>query len=220
LLAAVNLFTKEAATIGGVSFTFVFFIAFTLSERYRNRSKPPPSSGREVERFRLEVREGLSAESLQVRPGNILVAVHDPERLHHLEKILAENDPAKADIVVLSVNTEYAPHSSDSKKEEAERIVGECETRVFSTAVAAAETAGKPVALVALPGGDAYRLIFEAAQKLHSVRVIAGVSSTEDLEAQRQEIEDAWREMPEPRRRLSVDVIPNDDSKPVHLELT
>jgi hypothetical protein len=26
--------------------------------------------------------------------------------------------------------------------------------------------------------------------------------------------------MPEPRRRLSVDVIPNDDSKPVHLELT
>ena len=220
LLAGVNLFTKKAATIGGVSFTIVFFIAFTLSERYQKRSKTPRSSGREVERFRLEVREDLSAESLQVRPGNILVAVHDPERLHHLEKILAANDPAKADIVVLSVNTEYAPHGSDSKREEAERIVDEGETRVFSTAVAAAETAGKPVALVALPGGDPYRLIFEAAQKLHSARVVAGASSAEDLVAQRQEIEHAWREMPEPRRRLSVDVIPNDDSKPVHLELT
>jgi hypothetical protein len=47
--------TKKVATIGGVTFTFVFFIAFTLSERYQKRSKTPRSSGGRVERFRLEV---------------------------------------------------------------------------------------------------------------------------------------------------------------------
>jgi hypothetical protein len=58
----------------------------------------------EIERFRLEVRENLSPTSLQVRPSNVLVAVHDPNSLRHLGKVLEEIDPKKVDVVVLSVN--------------------------------------------------------------------------------------------------------------------
>ena len=39
-----------------------------------------------------------------MRPGNILVAVRNPNHLEHLEKILAKTDTRKIDIVVLSVH--------------------------------------------------------------------------------------------------------------------
>ena len=61
LLAGVNMLTKVSATIGGVSFTILFFTLLTVSER-RNAGKKAP--GRIPERFRLEFRETQVCESL------------------------------------------------------------------------------------------------------------------------------------------------------------
>src|SRR5437764_1046077 len=97
LLATINVLTKKAATISGTSFTLVFFVIFVLSERYHRKKSPGHSA--ELEKFRMEVTDDLSAELTHVRPGCIIVAVRNPSHLDHLKKILEKTDPRKMDIV-------------------------------------------------------------------------------------------------------------------------
>jgi amino acid transporter len=218
LLAGINVLTKPVATISGTVFTVVFFVAFTMCERYY-KSKENGSATSSVglteesaeERFRLEVREHLSPESLPVRPANILVAVHDPDNLRHLSKVLEKNDPKTSDVVVLSVN----PNSPQDARESMtpEQVMGECDIRVFSRVVYAAERVGKPVALVALPGKDPYRLILQAAQQLRSARVVVSRSSATSLDQQEREIREAWHRLPSPRTRVSVAIVARDDKE-------
>jgi amino acid transporter len=100
-LAIINVLTKKVATISGVSFTIAFFIVFELSDIYNRKRKA--AHGEEMEKFRLDTRDDLSFGSCGVRPGNVLVAVRNPNRLQHLARILAKTDTRKMDIVVLSV---------------------------------------------------------------------------------------------------------------------
>lgn len=226
LLAGINVLTKKTATISGVTFTVVFFAAFTLSEKYyKPRGKQRPQGkirGKmeegEKERFRLEVRDNLSPQSLQVRPGNVLVAIHDPDNLRHLEKVLEETDPKKQDVVALSVNTK-SPDDIKAPDKEAGQVVDDYETRVFSKVVHAAEKAGKPVSLVAVPGKDPYGLILQAAQKLRSSRVVTNLSSTVSPGEQEQEIEQAWEQLPAPRPPISVEIVPDHDQSPLQIDL-
>src|SRR5262249_23630879 len=48
-VAVTNIFTKQIATISGLAFTVVFYIVFTISERYTRSRK----SHRDVEQFNL-----------------------------------------------------------------------------------------------------------------------------------------------------------------------
>jgi hypothetical protein len=109
----------------------------------------------EMERFRLEVRENLSPASLQVRPGNVLVPVHDPDSLSHLQKVLDVINPEKVEVVALSVNVNAAEQSRDLAVQ-AEQVVDNYETLVFSRVVHLAEKGGKPVSLVAVAGKEPY----------------------------------------------------------------
>jgi hypothetical protein len=163
LLAGINVLTKKTATMSGMAFTVVLFIVFTICERRQKHKK------REEERFRFKVRDHLSTRSLPVRSGNILVAVHDPNNLDHLEKVLEKNDPKKSDVVVLSVN----PNGRQDVRT-SEDVIDQCETRIFSSVVHLAEKIGKPVSMVAVPGKDSDSLILQAAEKLHSSRVVRG----------------------------------------------
>src|SRR4029077_17778435 len=100
-LAMINVLTKRVATISGVTFTIAFFIVFELSEKYNQRHRAGLKV--EVEKFRVDARPDLSAETVHVRPGNVLVAVRNPNSLQHLARILRKTDTRKLDIVVLSV---------------------------------------------------------------------------------------------------------------------
>src|SRR5207249_8598692 len=183
LLAGINLLTKQVATISGVAFTAVFFLAFTICERLYGSKEQKRRGGAEEnqqERFRLEVREHLSPESLSVRPGNVLVAIHGPSDVRQVQTVLRETDTAKNDVVVLSVNP-HAPRDAAAITS-AEQVMDECETGVFSKVIRAAESEGKPAALLAVPGRDPYPLILQAADKLHSSRVVVTQSSRMSLD--------------------------------------
>jgi hypothetical protein len=223
LLAITNLLTKETATIAGASFTLVFFIVFTLSERHSKRKEQKPKQGKprriieegEIERFRLKVGENLSPASLRVRPGNILVAVNDPDNLSHLQRVLTMTDPKQVDVVVLSVNPQVPADHRDGEKL-AERIVDDYEARVFSAVVHIAEKLGKPASLLAVPGEDPCSLILQAAEKLRSSRVIIGPSSSHTN--QRHEIEQAWKQLPGSRPKVFVE-ISDTKQKPIQIDL-
>ena len=81
--AIVNLFTKQMATIAGVSFSLVFFMMLTVSERMNAAQHAKGESG--LEQFNVAANGSWSGDAMEVRPGNILVAVRDPRNLYYLQ---------------------------------------------------------------------------------------------------------------------------------------
>lgn len=213
LLAGVNLLTKESATVGGVGFTILFFILLTISER-RNAGKK--GAGRIPERFRLEFRDDLSPESLGVRPGGIVVGVHDPDQLGHLHGVLEHNDPSKQDVILVAVKP--GDPADFQQANEPDRVVGEWEVRVFTTAVAAAEDAGKPVMLVGLVGERPYGTVLQAAHSLQSSNVVVGVSE-QGVEWQTGELRSDWQQMAERDGGVHVEIVPDDKVAPICIDL-
>src|SRR5580692_3710711 len=100
-LAIINVLTKKVATISGLSFTIAFFVTFELSEKYNKRRAS--AKQHELEKFRLDVADDLSAETVRIRPGNVLVAVRNPNSLEHLKKVLEKTDTRRIDVAVLAV---------------------------------------------------------------------------------------------------------------------
>ncbi len=229
LLAGINVLTKTTATISGVIFTVVFFVAFSLSERYgkskdrageknASRGNLQKSEESETELFRLEVRENLSPKSLGVRPGNVLVAVHDSKNLSHLEKVLGENDPSQNDVVVISINAD-CPDAASEDPTKPEEVINQCETKVFSKAVYLAEKVGKPAHLLAVPGKNAYELILLAASRLRSSRVVMSLSEKVSAEEQECDITEAWEKLARPRPELRVEIVPDGEEAPWIVDL-
>jgi nucleotide-binding universal stress UspA family protein len=203
-LAIINVLTKKVATISGVSFTILFFIVFELSD-IANR-KRRVGHAQEMEKFRLDPHADLTADSVVARPGNVLVAVRNPNHLQHLGRILDKTDTRKIDIVVLTVHrvTQAASgeHGLDSSQ-----LFSEGETTVFSQVVTLAEKAGKHVELMVVPGSDPYQAVVQTAARLESSRIVMGLSPQLTPSEQGARVGYYWEQLPEPRPSLSLEII-------------
>ena len=205
LTAVVNLFTKQDATIAGVSFTALFFAIFTISERHtaRQRRGKPES----VDQFRVYGNQELGSGALGVRPGNILVTVRDPRNLYYLRQILSRTDTTKQDVVVMTARLYHREHTfSGSTQMDADEVFDHYEQELFTSVVAAAEKEGKPVSLLVVPATDVFEAIVVTAQRLDSTRVVCGASNKLTADEQGKLTGDAWERLPEPRPRLELEV--------------
>jgi len=203
-LAIINVLTKKVATISGLSFTIVFFIVFELSEIYNRKRRV--GHAQEMEKFRLDPQADLTIDSVVARPGNVLVAVRNPNHLQHLSRILEKTDTRKMDIVVLSVHrvTQAASgeHGLDSSQ-----LFSEGETTVFSQVVTLAEKAGKHVELMVVPGSDPYQAVVQTAARLESSRIVMGLSPKLTPSEQGAQVGYYWEQLPEPRPSLSLEIV-------------
>ncbi len=207
-LAIINLLTKKTATVSGVAFTLVFFVVFELSEHYYRRKKAGHNP--EVEKFSVHVSDDVSLEAVDVRPKCVLVAVRNPNRLDHLNKVLAKVDTRKMDIVALSVRL-VDPASSGEHALEPSQIFAEDETRLFSRIVNLAEKAGKPVRLLAVPATEPEWALLEIARSLQASRVVVGRSGKMSADEQARRAGQAWERLPEPRPSVSFEIVLADD---------
>jgi amino acid transporter len=214
-MALINVVTKEVATISGVSFTVAFFIVFELSEKY-NRHTAVHSE--EMEKFNLNTREILTAETAHVRPGNVIVAVRNPSRLDHLQRVLEKTDQRRIDIVVLSVR-QVTQAGSGEHALEVSQIFSVDETEVFSKVVNLAEKAGKHVELMVVPGGDPYAAIVQTGQHLQSSRIVMGLSPKLTPAEQGATVGRAWENLPEPRPSLSLEIVPGKGEESIFFNL-
>jgi amino acid transporter len=203
-LAIINVLTKKVATISGVTFTIIFFIVFELSEVYNRKRKAGHQE--EMEKFRLDTPDDLSAETVSVRPGNVLVAVRNPHRLQHLKRILEKTDTRKMDIVVLSVR-QVTQAGSGEHPLETSQIFAEDETNVFSHVVSLAEKTGKHVELMVVPGSDPYEAVVQTAARLASSRIVMGLSPKLTPSEQGAQVGYYWEQLPEPRPSLSLEIV-------------
>jgi amino acid transporter len=205
LVAVVNLFTKQAATIAGVSFTALFFLVFTLSERYTLRQRHGEKE--QIEQFRVFGNAQLDYSILNVRPGNTLVAIRDPHNLYYLRRVLEETDTAKRDVVVMTARLYHREHSfSGTTQFEAKDVFDNYEQELFTTVVNVAEKVGKPVSLLVVPGNNPFDAILLAAQRLNSARIVCGLSNKLTADEQGKLTGDAWERLPEPKPRLILEV--------------
>jgi len=209
LIAIANLLTKEEATIAGVAFSGIFYGILTVSEHYAKREQ---TGGAEAfEQFRVFDNPELDYGLVGVRPGNLLVTVRDPSRLHHLRDVLARTSTTVQDIVVLSARLSPRRNTlTGTPSYEAKDVFDVYEQGLFSKVVALAEKQGKPVSLLVVPGTDVFDAIMMTAQRLESSRVVTGLSTKLSADEQARLTGDAWERLPEPKPRLTMEIVSPD----------
>ncbi|MGC9159059.1 MAG: APC family permease [Terracidiphilus sp.] len=205
--AVVNLFTKSVATISGVIFSCAFFIIFTLSER-SNLRKHALTALHMRDFFQLEHQDTINRESVAIRPGGIMVTMHDAANPVALKWTLARTVTEDQDVVVLSVRMmgaggpEYLSADQQSFSED--------EQMVFTKAVAVAESFGKKVSLLVVPAGDVFAALAQGANSLEVESVVSGASNSMTAEEQAFRLGQAWEALPEPKRQFNFYVIGHD----------
>ena len=214
-LASINVVTKKVATISGVSFTIAFYTIFEISERYNRKRVSAHETGQE--KFRIDTRDDLLAESVHVRPGNVLVAVRNPNRLNHVRKVLEKTDTQKIDIVVLSVRN-VTQSGSGEHTLDPDQLFAEDETDVFTKVVFLAEKAGKHVELLVVPGTDPNDAMMQTARLLQASRIVTGLSLKMDPAEQGKLVGQAWERLPPPRPSVSLEIV-TDDGRSVFFNL-
>jgi amino acid transporter len=203
LVAIANLFSKRVATIWGTSFTVVFFLLFTVSERINQRRLKEKKAG--LEEFNLDMRPEIGVNSIHARPGCVLVAVREYNRMSHLETVLQKTNLRRHDIVVMTVR----PVSAGAGEYELGRnqLFSDYEQELFTRVVSLAEKQGKTVDLLVVPGVDPFDAMVQTAQNLQASRLVTGVSARMDSEELARRIGQAWEMLPEPRHSFSLEVI-------------
>lgn len=202
--ALVNLATKSIATVAGVSFSVVFFLIFTVSERV-NRKKYALNKQQMKDHFQLLQRDTVERESLSIRPGNVLVPVRDYNTLAHLRWALERIDTREQDVVVMSARvSSFGAAAYDLSMEQ---IFSDYEQTLFTRAVSVAESFGKHVSLLVVPAGDVWSAIVQTANNLESSAVVAGLSSKMTPEEQAFALGRAWEGVPEPKRQFVLQVV-------------
>jgi hypothetical protein len=216
LTAFVNLFTKYQATIGGLTFSAIFFVLFTYSERRVAKERAGRAEG--LDQFRIYGNEEPASETLGVRAGNILVAIRDPKNLYYLREVLRRTDTSKQDVVVMTARLYHREHSFGDTSFDVREVFEQYEQELFTAAVAAAEKEGRPISLLVVPATDVFDSIVVTAQRLESGRVVCGLSNKLSPDEQSKLTGDAWERLPEPKPRLVMEVrLPTGGSREYYL---
>jgi amino acid transporter len=210
LTAVANLFSKPSATVAGVAFSTVFFAIFTVSERMTRRRST--IAGMQREQFRVYSSNGVSAEQLQVRPSNILVAIRDPRNLFYLRRVLATTDTTLRDVVVVTARLYHSDYSfSGVSSFETSEMFSDYEQELFTAVVSLAEKEGKSVSLLVAAGTDVFDTIMLTAQALQSSRIVCGISNKLSRDQQAKLTGDAWERLPEPRPSLTLELVASEN---------
>jgi amino acid transporter len=213
--AIVNLFTKSVATVSGIVFAAAFFVIFSVSEN-RNKKQHAVSQRQMKEHFQLDHQDVVSRETVNVRPGGVMVTMRDAANPFALKWALSRTSTDEQDVVVLTVRMMGAGGPEVLGPED--QIFSEHEQMVFTKAISVAESFGKKVSLLVVPAGDIFAALIQTANSLEVDSVVSGLSTKMSPEDQAFHIGQAWEALPEPKRQLNFYVInPSGESKVYYL---
>ncbi len=208
-IAVANLFTKQIATVYGISFTLVLFALFTISGRVNEwRRRRQNLETKPLEEFNLDHQQQVSPAAVHARPGSVLVAARDYHNMEHLRKVLQKTNLRRHDIVVMTVRTISTGAGEYDLSEN--QIFTDYEQELFTHVVELAEKEGKPVELLVVPAVNPFDAMVQSAAKLKASRLVTGVSARMPSEELARRIGLAWEHLPEPRHAFSLEIISPD----------
>jgi amino acid transporter len=211
-LAVTNLMTKKTATIAGIGFTLALFTLFEISEKIHKRHKTAAQAA-ELEKFNLEETPEFETSLPQARPGGVLVAVGNPNRLDVVQRALEKTNTREMDIVVMTVKRVNSAGSGEHDLAAGQVFSTDIQL-LFSKVVTLAEKSGKHVELLVVPGTEVNDVILETAVRLKSSLIMIGVSGKMPLDALAKGFGDSWEHLPAPRPKLSLEIVqPNEDER-------
>jgi amino acid transporter len=185
--ALLNLVTKEVATMGGVTFTAVFLLIFTISERIHERRRRG-ARHEHLEQFNEQVSQEISADALALsRPFRKLVAIRSPQNLFMLEKSLAETDPETTDVVVMTAKV--TPQGDTSL---ARPNLDTYDQQLMTAVVDRAEKAGKKIKPLIVPTNNPLYAVLQTAKVLEVQELVVGASNKFTAEEQIDQIAFYW----------------------------
>jgi amino acid transporter len=190
-IAIVNLFTKQLATIWGVTFTAVLYVVFILSERHNTKRRLLAHGVSGLDQFQLLPAADLGLAEVAARPGSVLVPVRDYNTLAHLEWALSHVDVERQDVVAMTVRRVEDPDSGfrDFRQDE---IFSDYEQLLFTKVVAVAEREGRPVKLLVVPSSNVFDAIAQTAVRLASSEIVLGDSAKFSAVDQARLLGEAW----------------------------
>ena len=170
--AILNFFTKEVATISGLTFTAVFLTIFVQSERYherRMRGRPHEH----LEQFNRQTAEEVSPVTLGLTKSyRKLVAIRSPHNLYMLEKALDETDPDTTDVVVMTAKV--MPMGNDPGNG---AVLDDYDLHLMTAVVQKAEKAGKEVRPLIIPTNNPLHAILTTSKAIGAQEVVVGASN-------------------------------------------
>jgi amino acid transporter len=202
-LCVINLFTKEVATISGVTFTIIFFAVFTVSE---HRTRKTATAHSELDQFNLEPGEDLTPDVLGVRPGNVLVPVRNYNTLSNLAAVLDRVDTHNQDVVALHLRFLQRAGSGEYELEP-EQLFSLEEQTLFTRSLELAEKKGKTIHLAVAAATEKWDAILRAAQGLQSGEVVLGSSPNSPVAEDARLAGLAWERLPDPKPQLTLEVL-------------
>jgi len=214
LVGIANLFTKQIATIYGVSFTIVLYTLFVISEKINAGKSNEHRS--DLEKFNLDHQPEVTGAVLKSRPGCVLVAVRDYRRLWHLKRVLEKTNLRKQDIVVMTVRQISSGAAEYGLLDD--QLFTSYEQELFSHVVSMAEKEGKTAELLVVPAVDSFDAMVQTATRLRASRLVTGVSERMTSEELARRIGLAWERLPLPRHPFSLEVI-TPDRPPTYVNL-
>jgi len=208
LVAVINLFTKQFATIYGLGLSIPLMVLLGLAERANVRRGMAGKTG--LEEFNLDYQPEVTPSGLAIRPGCVLVAVRSPNNLAQLRRALRTTEPQSRDIVVVTVRP--VPFGSGEHELSDQQYFTEYEKELFTRVVAVAEKEGKPVKLLVVPGVNPFDALVLTAARLEASRLIVGLSGAIPAEELARRIGLVWERLPQPKPAFSLEIVAPDET--------
>lgn len=187
LVAVANLFTKQVATISGMSFTGGFYALFAFSEWHTRRKRERLPLHEHREKFIVENRSELTPEDMNLPAGRrrILVPVRDPGNLHHLKCALEESFEHNTEIIVLTIKVEKGDQAF-------QHLFTEEEQKLFTNVVALAEKYGEKVVPLVVASNNSWFAICRSALELDVNEIWLGKSERISADVQLEQLAINW----------------------------
>jgi hypothetical protein len=168
-----------------VGFTILLYAVFGVSEHANTKLRAARDP--QLEKFNMLAQDALTAEAVGCKhTQRKLVAVRAPNRLHHLQRCLEENDPDEVDIVVMT--GKLIPGQSTA----VQQTIDLPEIELFSEVIKMAEKQGKTILPIVVPTNNAAYAIAHTTVQVGAEEVFLGASERYPPEYQMQQFALYW----------------------------
>jgi amino acid transporter/nucleotide-binding universal stress UspA family protein len=188
--ALLNLFTKEVATVGGITFTVVFLVIFLVSEHYHEKRRQG-ARHHHLEQFNQETTGEVTAASLGLTKSyRKLVSIRSTQNLFMLEKALAETDPDTTGMVVMTAKVMQPLAGTGAPYDQTD--LDTYDQQLMTAVVERAERAGKEVKPLIVPTNNPLHAVLNTAKDLQAHELIMGASNKYTADEQLEQIAFYW----------------------------